>query len=199
MLYYDYECYVTKIRETFLAHCPKAKLSLKSYQLAQLERDFFKGVLDVALIYSATSNPQRGIETLPFLKFPLAVLLDGGHRLASKANLCAADLQGERMLFPAMTLNICQTDKIVFNYFKQNGTQIGEPVPIDNFDEVPYLLKESQGIYITSIANGAHKDSVEHRYLEPNNPLTSVSAVWLTENNNPAITTFLNIILICYL
>lgn len=199
VLYYDYDCYVAGIRETFHERYPEVRLILRSYQPFQLERDLLDGVIDVALVYSVERLEREDVLTMPFLKLPLTLMFDRAHRLAKLSEIHVTDLEGEGILMPEKTMELNQTGRIVRQLFTRNGVRMGRELPVSNFDEVPYLLRDSQAIYIAPMANTrAYHEGTECRYLESETCATDISAVWLKASQNPAIKLFLSAIRICY-
>lgn len=199
VLYYDYDYYVSKIREAFRTRHPKVNLSLHSYQPMQIEQDLLSGKLDAAFLYGVEDRQRPDIRAATFLKIPLVIMYDKSHRLSHVKDIQVADLNGEQILWPEMELKLSRTGQIVKNILEQGGAYVRTYIPIENFDEVPYLLRETQGIYISPMANvNAYRDSVEYRYLNPDIYSINISVVWRSDNQNPAIKLLLNTVKICY-
>ena len=199
VLYYDYTSYVEKIREVFRVHYPDIRLHLHSYQPAQIETDLLSGKLDAAILYSVSSLRREGITSSAFLKIPFSIMFDVSHKLASFEEIRVSDLDGERILWPSSHFELIQTDRKIKDMFVKNGIEIKEYIPFANFDDVPYLLKDTGSIYISPMANrAAYPPSVICRELEPEVYSTDISAVWHAGTHNPAVKALLNAIRITY-
>lgn len=199
VLYYDMEFYVSKIREVFLQRCPNVKLTLLSYQPAQLEEDLLNGKLDAAIIYGVNDCPRQDIQHLPFLKLPYSLIYNKNHHLAQIRDLQISDLDGEKLLAPEIEFPINHADIRMKRMLEAGGARISEYISIHNYDEVPWMLKEAEAIYISPMANNrAYGSSTEYRFLQPDRYYTDVSLVWRTNQQNPAVNLLCSAIKICY-
>ena len=198
-LYYDMDFYVARIRDIFHRKYPKVKLVLHSYQPMQLETDLLNGKIDVALIYGASGCCRKDIESLPFLKIPYSLIYCKDHRLESIKDIQISDLDGEKLLYPESTFEINHTADNLMRMLEEGGANISEKIMINNYDEVPWLMSETDGIYISPMVNNnAYGSNTEHRFLLPERYHCDVSAVWLSENKNTTVNLLCSAIKMCY-
>ena len=199
VLYYDYTKYVEKIRETFHAHYPGITLHLHSYQPEEIEQDLLKGKIDAAFLYSVHSLKRDDISTMPFLKIPFSIMFDQKHRLHDHEEIHFSDLAGEKILWPSSHFELSQTDIIMKNILEKNHTVLQEYIPFNNFDDVPFLLKDTGAVFLSPMANAnAYHDAVECRDLDPERYSTDISLVWRKDSRNPAVRALLNAVRITY-
>lgn len=198
-LYYDADNYVSRIRDVFRKRYPQVKLVLHAYQPAQLESELLSGKIDAAFSYGVAGISRRDIEYLSFLKIPFSLIYDKIHRFSSLKDISISDLDGEKLLRPAIPLEINHVGHQLEQMLQKGGARISEWVPIDNFDEVPWLMQETGAIYISPMVNSrAYGSSTEFRFLLPDVYSTDVSAVWLKNQQNPAVKLLCTAIRICY-
>lgn len=197
-LYYDRDYYVAKIREVLRQRYPNVKLVLHSYQSAQLERDLLDGKLDAAIIYGAKSCTRRDVKTLPFLQIPYWLIVDESHRLASKESIEIRDLDGEALLYPSEKLELCRCEKMLMAAFEAEAVHVSGIIPIDNFDEVSWLLADTGGVYISPMANPKAYAGDTVCLPMPESLCSDVSLVWRADNKNPAVNLLCSAIKICY-
>lgn len=199
VLYYDINCYVAKIREVFKQRHPNVKLILHSYQPQQLEMDLVTGKIDVAILYGVQGCIRHDIDYLPFLKIPYFLIYDKNHRLSLLKDIHISDLDGEKLLSPDTPFEIISVGDSMYQMLDEGGAHISETIPVNNYDEVPWVLKDTGGIYISPMANSAaYGDSTETRLLLPEIYGSDVSAVWLKENKNAAVRLLCSTIKICF-
>lgn len=199
VLYYDYSGYVAEIREAFKEHYPNIHLHLHSYQPEQIETDLLKGEIDAAFLYGVRTLRRDDISVHPFLKIPLSIMYDRSHRLAAVQELKVKDLDGEKILWPSSHLELSQTGNIISGMFAKSGVRMKEYISFSNFDDVPFLLKDTGAIYISPMANQkAYPDSVECRHLETEKLSMDISLVWRRDSRNPAIRSLTNTLRIIY-
>lgn len=190
---------MSKIREVFLQRYPNVKLTLLSYQPAQLEADLLNGKLDAAIIYGVNDCPRQDIQHLPFLKLPYSLIDNKNHRLAQIRDLQISDLDGEKLLAPEAEFPINHAGIRMKRMLENGGARISEFISIHNYAEVPWMLKETGAIYISPMANNhAYGSSTEYRFLQPDLYHTDVSLVWRTNQQNPALNLLCSAIKICY-
>ncbi|QOV19368.1 LysR family transcriptional regulator [Blautia liquoris] len=198
-LYYDMNYYVAKIRHIFHKKYPKIKLILHSYQPMQLEADLLEGKLDVALIYGMSGCCHRDIEYIPFLKIPYSLIYCNNHRFASRKDIRISDLDGERLLCPEAPFELNHVGDMLEKMFAEGGAHTFKKIQIHNYDEVPWLMKENDAIYISPMVNNqAYGSDTKYRFLLPELYHTDVSAVWLSKNTNAAIHLLCSAIKVCY-
>lgn len=199
VLYYDMEFYVARIRETLLARYPNVKLILQSYQPRQLEENLLEGRIDAAIIYGVDDCPRRDIRHIPFLKIPYVLIYNKGHRLSQVRDLNISDLDGEKLLIPEQSLDINHVAVRLQRMLEEGGVRISEYIKISNYDEVPWLLKETGAIYIAPMANArAYGDTTEFRYLLADRFSADVSLVWKAGHDNPAVNILGSAVKICF-
>lgn len=199
VLYYDYSAYVEKIRRVFHEHCPKIRLHLHSYQPEQIEEDLLNRRIDAAFLYGVKSLKRDDIRTSSFLRVPLTIMYDRSHRLASLENIRIADLNGEKILWPDCRLQLSQTSGILRDLFRENHVRMSEYISFSNFDDVPFLLAETGGIFISPMANmNAYPGNVECRYLGSGEYRMDISTVWRSDCDNRAIRHLLQAVRITY-
>lgn len=199
VLYYDMEFYVARIRETFHARYPKVKLYLHSFQPAQLEAALLSGKIDAAIIYGCKDCHRRDIEQLPFLKLPYALIYHKGHRFSELRDIQISNLDGEKMLVPDVPFEINHVGVVLDRMLEQGGAHISEKIPISNYDEVSWLLKENGAVYVSPMANThAYGPDTESRFLLPEMYSTDVSLVWKAGQQNPAVNLLCSAIKICF-
>ncbi len=199
ILYYDRDFYVAKIRETFRKKYPKVKLVLHSCQPAQLEKDLVDKKLDAAIIYGSGKSCRWEIDTLPFLKIPFSLIYSKNHRFSELKDISVSDLDGEKLLRPADTLLLSDTEEILLHMLEHGGAKMSEIVPIYNFDEVPWLMEDTNAIFVSPMVNNhAYGENTEYRFLMPETYSSSVSVMWLRDNPNPAIDLLCSVVKICY-
>lgn len=199
ILYYDRDFYVSKIRETFRRKYPNVKLVLHSHQPAQLESALLEHKLDAIIVYGAADSRVRGIETLPFLKIPYSLIYLKSHRFSQLKDIQISDLDGEKLLCPEAPLEINNTGDALFQMLERGGARIADRIPVQNYDDVAWLMEESGAIYISPMVNNrAYGENTEYRFLLPENYRTDVSVVWLKENKNPAINLLCSAVKMCY-
>ncbi len=198
-LYYDADYYVSKIRDTFHKHYPKIKLVLIPYDPLRLEEDLLSGRIDAALIYGVDDCPLPTIEYMPFLKIPYTLIYDPSHRFSDLKDISPSDLNGEKLLVPEKDFQINHVSVQWQKILSKAGAQISEAIPINNYDEIPWILEETGAIYCSPMVNrNPYGEKVESRLLLPDLFQTSVSAVWLKNQPNPAVRVLLTVLRICY-
>lgn len=199
ILYYDMSGYGAKIRETFRRLYPDAKLVLHSYQPKELEENIFNGTLDVGILYSVDFCRRPEILHYPFLKIPFQLIVDREDSLAAREEVSLRDLNGRKVLGPDVPFELCRTDLLLSEMIKASGIQFSGHISVFNYDEVPYLLRETNAIYLSPMANSSiYGEQVKCYYPEPDRFRSDVSAVWLKKNHNPLIPLFCNAVKICY-
>lgn len=199
VLYYDYSSYVAKIREALREHYPNIRIHMHSYQPEQIEQDLLNGKIDAAFLYGVKTLKREDISTHQFLKIPVSIMYDKSHRFSQIFDLSVSDLAHEKILWPSCRLELSRTADIVKAMFKKNNVHPSGYLTFDNFDDVPFLLKETGAVFISPMANQkAYPDTVECRYLEPDKWNMDISLVWRTDNRNPAIKSLLNVLRITY-
>ena len=198
-LYYDRDFYVSTLRNAFHQRCPDVRLALHSYQPAQLEDDLLEGKLDAAILYGVRSNVRTDIRFLPFLKIPYTLIYPKGHRLESLEILHPSDLEGERILIPEQALKINQVSAGIESMLKEINVHIERIPVLENYDDVPWLMKESNAVYLSPMVNcSAFGQTTSYRHLFPERYSCDVSLVWRTENHNPAVRLLCSVIRGCY-
>ena len=197
-LYYDRDYYVAKIREVMRKRYPNVKLNLHSYQPAQLERDLLDGKIDAAMIYGANGCERGDIRYMPFLRIPYWLIVDHSHALAGRDNIQIGDLDGQALLYPREQLEICHCEKPLMEAFQQNGVRIANVLPIDNFDEVSWLLGETGAVYISPMANPTAYAGDTTCIPMPEMLQSDISLVWRADRNNPAVHMLCSAIKACY-
>ncbi len=198
-LYYDMDFYVARIREVFHKKYPGIKLFLHSYQPMQLEQDLLDGKIDLAMIYGVSGCGRSDIQYLQFLKIPYVLIYSRNHRFASMEQIELSDLNGETLLIPDKDFEINHAGDGLTQMLKDGKVRIGGTVQIHNYDEVPWIMKDTGAVYISPMVNSeAYGDSTEYRHLFPEIYHSDVSAVWLCENINPAVQLFCSAVRMCY-
>lgn len=199
VLYYDYTSYVEKIREVFRTQYPGIALHLHSYQPEQIEADLLNRKIDAAFLYSLEEGKQDEIRFSPFLRVPYSIMFDKSHRLNDIPDIRFNDLNGEKILWPTSELPLEKTADFVKRIFAENHVRMSEYIPFSNFDDVPFLLKDTGAVYLSPMANQkAYHDSVECRHIEPEKYYVNISTAWRSDNPNPAIRSLLNAVRITY-
>ena len=198
-LYYDMEFYVAKIREVFHRKYPEVKLYLHSYQPMQLEEDLLEGKIDIALVYGASGCRRQDLKSLQFLKIPYVLIYLKTHRLASLNAIRLSDLSGEKILVPEKAFEINHAGDVLAEMLTKENVCIRDRIGINNYDEVPWLMKETGAIYISPMVNyGAYGSSTEYSFLLPEQYHSDVSAVWLAKNRNATVSLFCSAVKMCY-
>ena len=197
-LYYDRDYYVARIREVMKERYPNVKLSLHSYQPARLERDLLDGKLDAAIIYGVKGCTRKDVKFLPFLQIPYWLIVDESHRLASKESVEIRDLDGEALLYPSEKLELCRCEKALMAAFEADSVHLSGVIPIDNFDEVSWLLADTGAVYISPMANPKAYAGDTVCLPMPERLRSDVSLVWRADNKNPAVSLLCSAIKICY-
>lgn len=199
VLYYDMEFYVAQIRETFHARYPNVKLILHSYQPSQLENALLSDKIDAAILYGVNDCRRRDLAHLPFLKIPYSLIYHKSHRFANLRDIQISDLDGEKMLYPDTEFEINHVRVGMQKMLEQGGVHISEKIPITNYDEVAWILKESGAIYLSPMANNrAYGSNTEYRQLLPERYSTDISLVWKLGQQNPAVNLLCSAIKICF-
>lgn len=199
VLYYDYTSYVEKIREVFRAQYPGITLHLHSYQPEQIETDLLNRKIDAAFLYSVDERKQDEIRSVPFLRIPISIMFESSHRLAEIPDIRFSDLSGEKILWPEAELTLSETKEIMQRIFAENHVTMSGQIPFSNFDDVPFLLKDTGAVYLSPMANqNAYHDSVKCRHIEPEKYYVTISTAWRSDNPNPAIRSLLNAVRITY-
>ncbi|MCD7744547.1 MAG: LysR family transcriptional regulator [Lachnospiraceae bacterium] len=198
-LYYDKDYYVARIRETFHRKYPKVRLVLHPYQPAELEKNLLSGKLDAAIIYGAGYCENADLQSQAFLKIPYSLFVSEHHPLAGLSEIDVSALNGEKLLCPEETLQITKSNIEMERMLEEYGVEIRSMIPVNNFDEVPWILEETGGVYIAPMVNlTVYGNKIVSRYIMPENYSCDVSVVWENENKNPGIQLLLSIIRICY-
>ena len=198
-LYYDMDYYVAKIRDVFRKKYPGIKLSLYGYQPAQLEEDLLAGKIDAALQYGVAESADSRIDYLSFLKIPYLLIYDKSHRFSALKDISISDLDGEKLICPEFPLEFNHVNYKMEQMLQKGGARISQKIPVNNYDEVPWILRETGGIYIAPMVNTCiYGTNCEFRLLLPDFYTTDVSAVWLKNQPNPAIKNLCTAIKICY-
>ncbi len=198
-LYYDKDFYVAHIREVFHRKYPKVKLVLHPYQPAELEKNLQSGKLDAAFIYGASQCTDQTWQVRSFLKIPYSLIVSEKHPLANVHEIDISSLNGEKILYPEDTLTITRTDVRMKQMLDEYGVEIRETIPVNNFDEVPWILEETGGVYISPMVNAAaYGEHVVSHHLMADEYSCDVSVVWEKENKNPRIQLLLSVLRICY-
>ncbi|HIT90651.1 MAG TPA: LysR family transcriptional regulator, partial [Candidatus Merdenecus merdavium] len=153
VLYYDRDFYVAKIRKVFLEKYPMVKLILHSYQPTSLENALINGEIDMAILYSVAGCNRPDIKHYPFLKIPYSIMYDKEHRFASNGKIKIEDLQGERLLYPEAPFEICHSGEQLNQMLKESGVSVKKEFSIRNYDEVPWIMKDTGAIYISPMVN----------------------------------------------
>lgn len=199
VLYYDMEFYVAKIRETFHARYPNVKLVLHSYQPAQLENALLSEKIDAAIVYGVRDCHRRDIAYLPFLKIPYSLIYHKTHRFSELRDIQISDLDGEKLLYPETDFQINHVGVGMYKMLEKGGAHISEKIPVTNYDEVAWLLKETGAIYLSPMANNrAYGSTTEYRLLLPELFNTDISLVWKVGQQNPAVNLLCSAIKICF-
>lgn len=199
VLYYDYTSYVEQIREVFREHYPGIRLHLHSYQPEQIEHDLLNRKIDAAFMYALDESGPEEIRFSPFLRVPYSIMYDKQHRLSEIRDIRFSDLNGEKILWPDADLPLTNTDRFMKEIFAENHVSMREYISFSNFDDVPFLLKDTGAIYLSPMANqNAYHDSVECRHIEPGKYYVEISTAWRADNPNPAIRSLLNAVRITY-
>lgn len=187
-LYYDMDIYVSKVRSLIRKRFPKVKLILKSYQPYELENDLLEGKIDIALVYGAKDCAREDILSLELLKIPFILITDRSHRLAAKSGFRLSDLNGETLLMPDVPFEINHVSVQLNRIMNENGVVFGGSVPVNNYDEVPWILNDTGAVYISPMANPApYGERTSYREIVPAAEGCDVSAVWLRNNDNPVL------------
>ena len=198
-LYYDAEYYVAKIRDVFRSKYPEISLILHPYQPAQLEEELLAEKIDMAILYGVAKAPVRDIDFFPFLKIPFFLFYHKSHRFATLMDISIADLNGEKLLIPDKPFVINHVREMMDQMLAQFGAVPEEEIPVNNYDEVPWILKESGAVFISPmVKDNVYGDEVKTRHLMPELYQTDVSAVWLKKHRNPAIKYLVSAIRSCY-
>ena len=191
-LYYDMDSYVSKVRSLIRTRFPNIRLVLKSCQPMELETDLLEGKLDIALIYGVQHCTRKDISSLPLLKIPYLLIFDKGHRFARMKDPAISDLDQEAVLVPEQPFAINSVTVPLFRIMEDNHVHFSSFVPVGNYDEVPWILKETGAVYISPMANPApYGNRAEYREIVCAEEGCDVSAVWLKTNDNPVLQTVL--------
>ena len=127
------------------------------------------------------------------------MFVSGHHPLAGLSEIDVSALNGEKLLCPEETLQITKSNIEMERMLEEYGVEIRLSIPVNNFDEVPWILEETGGVYIAPMVNlSAYGNKVVSRYIMPEKYSCDVSVVWENENKNPKIQLLLSIIRICY-
>ena len=141
----------------------------------------------------------RDIEYIPFLKIPYSLIYCNNHRFASRKDIRISDLDGERLLCPEAPFELNHVGDMLEKMFAEGGAHTFKKIQIHNYDEVPWLMKENDAIYISPMVNNqAYGSDTKYRFLLPELYHTDVSAVWLSKNTNAAIHLLCSAIKVCY-
>lgn len=198
-LYYDAEFYVSKIRDVFKKKYPNITLVLHAYQPVQLEEELLSGKIDAAILYGVSGTALKNIKYVPFLKIPFSLIYDRSHRFSTMENICVADLSGEKLLCPYKPFVINHVGDVLEDMLQTAQVQLSEKIPIYNYDEVPWIMKETGAVYISPMANSSiYGNNTKSCFLLPDMYHTDISAVWLKGQSNPAIKYLNTAIKICY-
>ena len=191
-LYYDMDSYVSKVRSLIRSRFPNIHLVLKSYQPTELETDLLEGKLDIALIYGVQDCTRKDISSLPLLKIPYLLIFDAKHRFADMKDIRISDLDQEAILIPEQAFAINSVAVPLFQIMEENNVHFSSFVPVGNYDEVPWILKDTGAVYISPMANPApYGNRTEYREIVSAENGCDVSAVWLKTNDNPVLQTVL--------
>ena len=198
-LYYDADFYVSKICKAFRKKYPNISLILHAYQPAELEEELLSGKIDAAILYGIEGITQRNIKYLPFLKIPFTLFYSKYHRFTSLQDICIADLDGEKVIYPHKLYTLNHVNEMMEQMLREGGASISQKVFIHNFDEVPWIMEETGAVFISPMVNTkVYGSSTKSRFLLPDIYNTDVSAVWLKEHQNPAIRFLITTIKSCY-
>ena len=198
-LYYDADYYVSRIRDMFRKSFPGIKLILLAYQPVQLEEELLAGKLDAALLYGVSGTSCREVDYMPFLKLPCSLFYHSSHRLSSLKDIAVSDLDGEKLLCPERPFKINHVRDMTEQMLRKGGARISEYIPVGNYDEVPWILEETGGIYISPMVNASpYGRNTEHRFLLPDVYTTDISVVWLRQKTDPSVRLLCKAIKICY-
>lgn len=198
-LYYDMDSYVSKIRSLFKKRYPKVRLALHSGQPSQLEAELFSGECDAVIDYGADGIKREDVDTLPFLKIPYYLFYPLDHRFAKTKGLSPEDLDGEKLVVPNKPFQINHVDNAVKDVLRRHNVQLGGTVPIENYDEVPWVMGETGAVYLAPMANPkVYCPNAAFQEFLPSELSTHVSLVWLASNDNPALQLLSQTVRSCY-
>lgn len=187
-LYYDMDIYVSRVRSLIRKRFPKIKLILKSCQPYELENDLLEGKTDIAIVYGAKGCERDDISCLELLKIPYLLITDKNHRLAAKKEFRLSDLNGETILVPDEPFVINSVSAQLNEIMNDNNVSFKGTVPVNNYDEVPWILNDTGAVYISPMANPApYGDRTAYREIVSASDGCDVSAVWLKNNDNPVL------------
>lgn len=198
-LYYDRDLYVAKIRAEFHHQYPNIHFTTSSCQPKELEDQLFSESIDVAILYGASFIHRNDVSAMPFLKIPFSLIFSSDHRLARVKEIRVEDLNGEKCIYPAQKFILNGTGKELSRMLSEHHTSFSQEVPVTNFDDVPWIMENTGAVYVSPMANPrAYGDSTRFQYLEPEKYSADISAVWLNDNDNPAIRRLLSVLRKCY-
>ncbi len=194
-LYYDMDIYVSGIRSLIRRRFPNIRLVLRSYQPEELEKDLLDGKLDIALIYGVQYCRRPDIAHLPLLKIPYVLIFDEEHRFARMKDIRIEDLDQEALLVPEKPFAINSVSVPLFQIMDRHSVRFSSFVPVNNYDEVPWILKDTGAVYISPMANPSpYGNRTQYRELISGKNGCDVSAVWLRSNDNPVLQNVLQLL-----
>ncbi|MGL4235308.1 LysR family substrate-binding domain-containing protein [Tabrizicola sp.] len=90
---------------------PALQLCVHEGLSGDLERDVLSGAVDLAVLHTPVSTP--GIETIEAFREPYRLLVPHGHRLASKASVRIADIEGEKLILTSRDIGPVIYDRLI--------------------------------------------------------------------------------------
>ncbi|MGI6230144.1 MAG: LysR family transcriptional regulator [Tractidigestivibacter sp.] len=199
VLYYDRDSYVYKICKRFHERSPKVHVTLHSKQPGELEQELFSGAVDAVIVYGAALCGRTDVEVMPFLKIPYCLIYSTSHPFATMDSISPKDLSEQTLLVPREPFALNMGDRVLRRICSENGINFKSTAPIDNYDEVPWILEETGGVYLSPMANPhAYGPSTAYRDFMPERYSCDVSLVWLKSNDNPTIPLLGKAIRSCY-
>ncbi len=131
-----------KVRE-FMQKFPSAKIDLEYSRTTRVVRDVLNGTVELGVV--AFPEPRRGLTIVNMPPNRLVLICPTDHRLAKRAQVKAADLNGQDfVLFERDVPTRKATDKIL----KEHGVEVKKIAEFDNIETIKRAVEVGFGLAI---------------------------------------------------
>ena len=186
------KCLMPKLLSGFQAACPSFKIALDVGNSEEIEKSLLVYKNDLGLI--AVTKTSSKLESIPFLKEPLVLIVSPKHPLAKKKVVSLRELEGYPFIIRAKGST---TRRIILQAFKEVGIHPSLLIEAGSSEFIKQWVSEGKGVSI--IVKRTVEDE-ERRKIIKTIPLLEklylqVAFLYLKEERaNPAIKTFVNFI-----
>lgn len=183
----DNEGYAYEIVSAFRKQYPNIKLFTRFADHYQLMDEIGRGELDAALCSSLFADATEGIDALPFIRVPMAVVMTNDDPLCEKELIEPRDISGRMVLVFKDGEHVSFASQ-VRSFLASEGVQPAGYVEISDFNDFPYVLNDHRCLSIVPDYNTTlWRNQVQVRPFDAPGWQADFSAYWREDNSNAAL------------